>query len=179
MPGIFQDEAIYRGYCPLGEPEVAIHATDLLYDIALPSTFLRRLVALSPSFSFLRTLLALTLIPLRSFIFAIMASCIFFSLRHRREAKVYFILRLMATTTGSLILRRLIRHESPHPPRLYWISREDLHENYLFNALGNRGCYRVFISIYVIISTPAGPRFSPSQVSQHFEPRISTTNAPH
>lgn len=34
--GIPRDEAIYRGYCPLGEPEVAIHATNLLYDL-LPS----------------------------------------------------------------------------------------------------------------------------------------------
>lgn len=66
--------AIYRGYCPLEEPEMAIHATNLLYDIALlPSCS-------SPTCSIsLHSLLALTLIPLRSFIFAIMASCIFFS----------------------------------------------------------------------------------------------------
>lgn len=71
------DETIYRGYCPLGEPEVAIHATNLLYDIAPSRPLARRLVHPLPLPS--PALLALTLIPLRPFIFALSWPSVFFS----------------------------------------------------------------------------------------------------
>lgn len=83
--------------------------------------------------------------------------------------------RLMATTTESLILRRLIRHDYAHipPSRRYWISREDPSTNYLFNALKSR--LLPYCDFHLDIEAVARPRFSRSlarsQVSRHFEPR--------
>lgn len=73
---------IYRGYCPLGEPEVAIHVTNLLYDI----TLLLSRTASSLSFSplILRThSYSPLLLYLRYHGFLYLLS-----LRHRRDARV-------------------------------------------------------------------------------------------
>lgn len=107
--GILWDEAIYRGYCPLGEPEVAIHATNLFYDL-LPF-YAADLLSFSP------TLLPFTL-GTHSYPPLLLYLCYhgflyLFFLRHRRGARVCFIPRLMAATTRLLILGRLIRHSTP------------------------------------------------------------------
>lgn len=159
---------------------MAIHATDLLYDIALPLSCYSFVLSfsLSPSSrSLLSALLALTLIPLRSFIFAIMASCIFFSSRHRGVRK-YTLSRAPygdynRIADSSAINPSRLRAHPPPPSRRYWISREDPSTNYLFNALESR--LLPYCDFHLDIEAVARPRFSRSlarsQVSRHFEPR--------
>lgn len=73
---------IYRGYCPLGEPEVAIHVTNLLYDITLLLSRTTDSLSFSPlilgTHSYSPLLLYLCY---HGFLYL-------FSLRHRRDAKV-------------------------------------------------------------------------------------------
>lgn len=159
---------------------MAIHATDLLYDIALPLSCYSFVLSfsLSPSSrSLLSALLALTLIPLRSFIFAIIASCIFFSSRHRGVRK-YTLSRAPygdynRIADSSAINPSRLRAHPPFTSLLDFAWRIPPRTICLTHS--NRGYYRT--AIFISISKPSlGPVFlarslARSQVSRHFEPR--------
>lgn len=169
---------------------MAIHATDLLYDIALPlscysfvlsfSLSLPPLALFSPHswHSLLYPFAPLSLLSWLPVYFfpRVIAGC----------ESILYPARLMATTTESLILRRLIRHDYAHTPssRRYWISREDPSTNYLFNALELR--LLPYCDFHLDIEAVARLRFSHSlarSLARKFRAilsrGISTTNAPH
>lgn len=145
---------------------MAIHATDLLYDIALPLSCYSFVLffSLSPSSrSLLSALLALTLIPLRSFIFAIMASCIFFSSRHRGVRK-YTLSRAPygdynRIADSSAINPSRLRAHPPFTSLLDFAWRIPP-TNYLFNALESR--LLPYCDFHLDIEAVARPRFSRS-----------------
>lgn len=125
---------------------MAIHATDLLYDIALSHLLAptRRSLVLSPrppspSFSTLRTLGTHSRTPSLLYLCYHGFLYIFFPASSPGCESVLYPARLMATTTGLLILRRLIRHDSaPSASLLDLAGGGSLSTGYLFNALEPR-----------------------------------------
>lgn len=165
---------------------MAIHATDLLYDIALPLSCYSFVLSfsVSPSArSLLSALLALTLIPLRSFIFAIMASCIFFSLRHRGVRK-YTLSRApygdynRIADSSAINPSRLRAHPPPPPLHVVIGFRGRIPPRTICLTHSNRGYYRT--AIFISISKPSlGPVFLARKFRAILSRGISTTNAPH
>lgn len=146
---------------------MAIHATDLLYDIALPLSCYSFVLSFSLSppplalfsphswHSLLYPFAPLSLLSWLPVYFfpRVIAGC----------ESILYPARLMATTTESLILRRLIRHDYAHTPPLHVVIGfhvEDPSTNYLFNALESR--LLPYCDFHLDIEAVARPRFSRS-----------------
>lgn len=138
---------------------MAIHATDLLYDIALPlscysfvlsfSLYLPPLALFFPHswHSLLYPFAPLSLLSWLPVYFfpCVIAGC----------ESILYPARLMATTTESLILRRLIRHDYAHPPPLHVVIgfRGRIPPRTICLTHSNRGYYRT--AIFISISKPS------------------------